>query len=99
MDLTFKKSTGLVLAGAFAAALGLSPAVALAQDDMEKCFGIAKTGENDCASENSNSCAGQSTVDYDGNAWKLVAKGTCTSVETPQGLGSLEPVPDRGKAG
>ncbi len=44
----------------------------------EKCYGVAKVGQNDCASANgSHSCAGQSTVDKDMNEWKYVAKGTC----------------------
>ncbi len=46
--------------------------------DKEKCYGIAKAGQNDCASANgSHSCAGQAKADKDGNEWKYVAKGTC----------------------
>jgi uncharacterized membrane protein len=97
MDQTFKKTAALALAGAFAATLGLSAATTAKAEDFEKCFGIAKAGENDCASEGSNSCAGTSTVDYDGQAWKLVKAGTCTSIDvtTSDGearKGSLEPV-------
>ena len=44
----------------------------------EKCFGIAKAGQNDCAAINgSHSCAGESKKDMDANEWKYVAKGTC----------------------
>lgn len=101
IDQKTKFGASLALAGAFAAALSMASAPASAQtaDDPEKCFGISKAGENDCSADGGSSCAGQSTIDYDGLAWKLVKKGTCTSVETPVGLGSLEPIPDRGKQG
>ncbi|MBV1775345.1 DUF2282 domain-containing protein [Burkholderiaceae bacterium DAT-1] len=47
----------------------------------EKCYGVAKAGQNDCASANgSHSCSGQSTEDRSMNDWKLVAKGTCTKL-------------------
>ncbi|MBI1891532.1 MAG: DUF2282 domain-containing protein [Burkholderiales bacterium] len=46
--------------------------------DKEKCFGVAKAGQNDCASTNgSHSCAGQAKQDNSPNEWKYVAKGTC----------------------
>ena len=46
--------------------------------EQEKCYGVAKAGQNDCNSKNgSHGCAGQSTVDKDTNEWKHVAKGTC----------------------
>ena len=45
--------------------------------------------------EPGTSCAGTSTVDYQGNAWKLVKKGTCTQVSTPAGNGSLSCLVDR----
>jgi len=44
---------------------------------QEKCFGVALKGKNDCAAGPGTSCAGTSTVDYQGNAWKLVPAGTC----------------------
>jgi uncharacterized membrane protein len=51
------------------------PAAAQAK---EKCFGIAKAGQNDCASISGvHSCAGQAKVDMDKGEWKYVAKGTC----------------------
>lgn len=51
---------------------------AAAAPEKEKCYGIAKAGQNDCASANgSHSCAGQSTVDMGASDWKYVAKGTC----------------------
>ena len=44
---------------------------------MEKCFGVAKAGKNDCAAGPGTSCAGTSKTDAQGNAWMLVAAGTC----------------------
>ena len=44
----------------------------------EKCFGIAKAGQNDCANlSGTHSCAGQSKADGVVDDWKYVAKGTC----------------------
>ena len=57
----------------------------------EKCYGVALAGKNDCAAGAGTTCAGTSKVDYQGNSWKSVAKGTCTSIQTPKGPGSLTP--------
>lgn len=82
----------LAIAGAMTAAIaGLKSAEAQAAE-MEKCYGIALKGQNDCAAGEGTTCAGTSTVDYQGNAWKFVGKGTCASTETPLGPGSLEPI-------
>lgn len=56
---------------------------------MEKCYGIALAGKNDCAAGPGTSCSGSSTRDYQGNAWTLVPVGTCTKIQTPKGPGSL----------
>ncbi|HCQ63955.1 MAG TPA: hypothetical protein DIU07_01710, partial [Rhodobacteraceae bacterium] len=45
--------------------------------ENEKCFGVSKAGENDCAAGPGTTCAGTSSVDYQGNAWTLVPAGTC----------------------
>lgn len=82
---------GLVLAAGITAGLAATPATA-AKGDMEKCYGVAKAGENDCAAGPGTSCAGTSTKDYQGNAWKLVKAGTCENIETPKGKGSLKPI-------
>jgi uncharacterized membrane protein len=59
----------------------------------EKCFGVALKGQNDCAAGPGTSCQGSSTVDFQGNAWKLVRGGTCTNIEVPGGKhGSLTPL-------
>jgi uncharacterized membrane protein len=62
-----------------------------AQPGKDKCYGISLAGKNDCAAGAGTSCAGSSKVDYQGNAWKYVAKGTCTTIKTPKGNGSLTP--------
>lgn len=81
------------LALAVTAATGLTATSATAQKaKMEKCYGVAKAGKNDCAAGLGTTCAGTSTRDYQGNAWKLVEKGTCEGIETPRGNGSLEPI-------
>jgi len=90
MESKTRKISNLAIASAFAAsvvAVGATPVVAA--DDMVKCYGIAKKGENDCKAGPGTSCSGTSTVDYQGNAWKLVKKGTCAQVSTPAGKGSL----------
>lgn len=87
-----------LVAGSLAAAFGIAAATAAntatAQDEskenMEKCYGVALAGENDCAAGPGTTCAGTSTIDYQSNAWKMVPKGTCTDIETPQGHGSLQ---------
>ncbi|RWM19456.1 DUF2282 domain-containing protein [Mesorhizobium sp.] len=56
---------------------------------FEQCFGVALKGHNDCFAGAGTTCAGTSTVDYQGNAFKLVKKGTCTTIATPNGHGSL----------
>ena len=93
----------LVAAGATAPALAKSytPAqreklkadhTALVQaGKVEPCFGAALKGKNDCFAGAGTTCAGTSTTDYQGNAFKLVPKGTCTSIKTPKGPGSLSP--------
>jgi uncharacterized membrane protein len=77
----------------------LASGAALAQDkgasikgEKERCYGISLAGQNDCAAGAGTSCAGTSKVSYQGNAWKYVAKGTCTSIKTPTGMGSLKPI-------
>ena len=91
---------------AFNAALALSLASALSTASIglhadetvpsnvgkEKCFGVSLAGENDCAAGPGTSCAGTSKVNYQGNAWKLVPKGSCVTIKTPHGNGSLTPI-------
>ena len=62
---------------------------AKAKPEMEKCYGVALAGKNDCKAGAGTTCAGTSKVDYQGNSWKNVPKGTCTTIKTPRGMGSL----------
>ena len=60
--------------------------------EKERCYGISLAGKNDCAAGPGTTCAGTSKTDYQGNAWKYVARGTCTTIKTPKGMGSLKPI-------
>ena len=91
--------SALVLAGAVTAALASIAAAAPMTDaegkaataaHKEKCFGVALKGQNDCAAGPGTTCQGTSTMDYQGNSWKFVMPGTCTSIHVPGGkTGSL----------
>ncbi len=91
--------TSLVLASALSSALAtLASAGPLTEAEKaaaiaahkEKCFGVALKGQNDCAAGPGTTCQGTSTVDFQGNSWKFVQGGTCTSIVTPNGKhGSL----------
>jgi uncharacterized membrane protein len=87
------KISAAALAGSFAAALTLAAAPAAAQDknaNKERCYGVSMAGKNDCAAGPGTTCAGTSKVDYQGNAWKYVDKGSCVKMTTPKGgKGSL----------
>ncbi len=94
-NLKSKSALATVVAIAAASAMASAPASAA---DMEKCYGVALAGENDCAAGPGTSCEGTSTVDYQGNAWSLVPAGTCESIELPGGRsGSLDEL-DRDQA-
>lgn len=99
------RTMSLVIAGAFAAAVGSLTAgtavadmkaniakteAAMKTGKFDMCYGVALKGQNDCAAA-PHSCAGTSTKDYQGDVFKLVAKGTCVTMKTPKGMGSLEP--------
>lgn len=90
-----KQVKALAIAGAVAAAVSAHATTAVAADN-EKCYGVSLAGENDCAAGPGTTCAGSSTVDYQGNAWKLVPAGTCEGMKLPAmadgtaRMGSLE---------
>lgn len=85
----------VAIVGAVAASLAAQTTTATAQA-KEKCFGVSLAGQNDCAAGPGTTCAGSSTVDYQGNAWTLVDAGTCGEIELPAmadgsaRMGSLE---------
>lgn len=91
--MSLKKTAYISAAVATVAAGLLATDAAEARTPKEKCFGISLAGYNDCAAGPGTSCAGSSKKDYQGNAWKLVPKGTCTTIESPSsptGFGQLK---------
>jgi uncharacterized membrane protein len=88
------KIRNIAIAGAAAAVVSTASIAGPAkpQPGKDKCYGIALAGKNDCAAGAGTTCAGTSRKDYAGNAWKYVAKGTCASIKTPKGSGSLTPI-------
>jgi uncharacterized membrane protein len=76
------KKSALILASALLAASTLASVdvASAGQAGKDKCYGISLAGENDCAAGPGTTCAGTSTADYQGNAWKLVPAGTCESI-------------------
>ncbi|HEY3431372.1 MAG TPA: DUF2282 domain-containing protein [Rhodocyclaceae bacterium] len=82
-----KTAASTLLAAGILAAAGSAFA---ADEPKDKCFGVAKAGQNDCGSKTSkHSCAGQSKVDNDPNDFKLVPKGSCEKMG-----GSMKPAGD-----
>jgi uncharacterized membrane protein len=92
------KLSGAAAALSLAATMAAAPAAAAGE--KEKCFGVSLKGKNDCSAGPGTSCAGTSTVNYQGNAWKLVAKGTCVKIggSLAARAGNAKPVPKKGQA-
>ena len=89
---TTRTLSAAALALALGSALSIAALPAQAADDMEKCFGVAMKGHNDCAAGAGTTCAGSAKTDHQANAWKLVPKGTCektASNTSPTGCGQL----------
>jgi uncharacterized membrane protein len=79
-----KVMSAAIVAGAVATAVaGVSLPTAANAQAKEKCYGVSLKGKNDCKAGPGTSCAGTSTVDYQGNAWTLVPAGTCETMELP----------------
>jgi uncharacterized membrane protein len=70
---TITAITSLLSLGAAALA---APTFAADKPEMEKCYGVAKAGKNDCAGP-AHACAGQSKMDAGGKEWISLPKGTC----------------------
>jgi len=82
--------TKATLASSLAAAIALTSVQAHADAKKgEKCYGVALKGHNDCAAGAGTTCAGTQPIDYDSHYFKIVPKGTCTTIKTPRGAGSL----------
>jgi uncharacterized membrane protein len=86
------------LASLAAASLVATAPVAAQSGAKEKCYGVSLKGKNDCAAGPGTSCAGTSTVDYQGNAWKYVAKGECVKMggSLAAKKDNMKPVPQKG---
>jgi uncharacterized membrane protein len=92
-DMDRRTAITTLIAGSLSSAFALAAAPAQAQDAArEKCYGVALKGQNDCAAGPGTTCAGTSRVDYQGNAWKYVPKGSCMNISTPLGKGSLQAI-------
>lgn len=86
-------ATALVLALGSALSIAAVSTAHAADANMEKCFGVAMKGHNDCAAGAGTTCAGTAKTDYQANAWKLVPQGTCAttmSKTSPTGFGQME---------
>jgi uncharacterized membrane protein len=88
-----KIATAMLAASVVGALSSLTVGASAEETAMDKCYGVALKGQNDCAAGAGTTCAGTSTVDYQKNAWKLVPAGTCETMKTPDGMGSLEAGP------
>jgi len=62
-----------------------------AKTTVEKCFGVSLAGQNACKAGAGTTCAASQKTDYDAAHWKNVPAGTCTTIKTPHGMGSLTP--------
>ena len=59
---------------------------------MEKCYGVAMAGQNDCKAGAGTTCAGTQKTDYERDHFKSVPVGTCATIKTPHGMGTLKPM-------
>ncbi|OAO04248.1 BufA1 family periplasmic bufferin-type metallophore [Parasphingorhabdus sp.] len=95
---TLVKSATAAAALAAAATMAMSATAAEAAGAKEKCYGVSLAGKNDCAAGPGTSCAGTSTINYQGNAWKYVSKGSCTDMggSLTAKKGNAKPVAKKG---
>ncbi len=87
--------TSAMVAGAVAVALSGAISEPAEAGAKEKCFGISLAGQNDCAAGPGTTCAGTSTIDYQGNAWSLVPAGDCEKYGTEGQTAEYELPEDR----
>jgi len=83
-----KLGTAAILLASFAS----GAAMAQTGGAVEKCYGVSMAGHNDCKAGAGTTCAGTAKMDFQGNSWKNVPAGTCTTIKTPHGTGSLTPM-------
>ena len=91
------KISNFAMAGAAAALVSTASLASPVkpQPGKDKCYGVSLAGKNDCAAGAGTTCAGTAKKDYAGNAWRYVARGTCTAIKTPKGPGSLVAIKGR----
>jgi uncharacterized membrane protein len=87
----FAMKTQAALAAALALSIAAQAAQATTPAPQEKCYGVARAGQNDCKAGPGTTCAATAKKDWQGDAWKFVKAGTCTGIQTPRGHGSLTP--------
>jgi uncharacterized membrane protein len=89
------KASRLLIGSAVAGLIAASHAAAADRPGAptEKCYGVAKAGQNDCGTPR-HTCAGKATRDNDPAEWKVVPKGTCEKLG-----GKLSPAGGDGKGG
>jgi len=84
-----QKLLSIAIGGLLALGLAGNASAADKKVEMEKCFGIAKAGMNDCSSNKSaHSCAGQATKNNDPMDFVAVPKGTCDKIAGGSMMGS-----------
>ena len=89
--------TNATIAGSLAAALTMIATPAFAapkppQPTMDKCFGIALKGDNDCAAGAGTTCAGTAAPTIKAMPGSTSPRAPATTIKTPKGTGSLEPI-------
>jgi uncharacterized membrane protein len=90
----------VLVSSAVTAACLIQSAHAADPKGKEKCYGIAKAGENGCAASNGvHSCSGLSRVNYSGQEWKLVGAGTCEKLGGKREAFSEAPKPAETRKG
>lgn len=82
MKQTLSKASLALALGAALAVTATAGTAQAADTEQEKCYGVSLAGQNDCKAGPGTSCAGTSRIDYQGNAWSLVPKGTCEQIES-----------------
>lgn len=101
MQNTNRPASAVAIAAAMAAAISIattqSTQAQATKPAQEKCYGVALKGKNDCAAGPGTTCAGTSTIDYQGNAWKFVDAGECVKLggSLTEKKGNEPPKPQR----
>ena len=86
---TIKLATAVFTLAALTSGIAMAQNMPAAKTAVEKCYGVSMAGQNDCKAGEGTTCAGTAKMDYQTNSWKNVPAGTCTSIKTPKGHGSL----------